>query len=289
MNIYQLCAKGEEEKLKKLIQKAESKGLNVSQNLNTKNYFGRTALHYCFRFGRLNCAKFLIENYEPNLLIQSKSKWNILHDAARFGNTEILHWFLNLKGKEKEIEKLIYMPNKQSNIPLYSAILSENIECVQLLYPISPLNIVNTKLHTPLLLGLTVGEIPIIHYILDKGGCDILTKDKNLANAIFYCCYYEFDEMLEILKRVLKMLRDTSRTGVCLQDKNKFNCFHYTCFLNSPLSTIELLKFYHDYEIERINILDSHPLDVENIDGITPRDLAKPETKKMIDEFFKTH
>eukprot|EP01080_Neovahlkampfia_damariscottae_P007803 gene7803-12277_t len=287
MNIFKICSTGDLDKLKKLLERAEKKGLDISQNLNHKNYFGRTALHYCFRFGRLNCAKFIIENYEPNLLVQNKNKWNILHDAARFGNTEILHWFLNLKGKEKEISQLVKMKNQQSSIPLYSAILAEDIDCVQLLYPISPLNILNTKLHTPLLLALTAGNIPIIHYVLDQGGCDILQKDKNSANSIFYCCYYEFDEMLEILKRILKMLKESNKYGVCLLDKNKFNCFHFTCFLNSPLCLLELLNFYHDYEIERTKITELHPLDIENIDGTTPRDLAKDETKKIIETFSK--
>jgi ankyrin repeat protein len=289
MNIYQICRYGDEEKLRKLIIRAESKGVNISKQLNKQNYFGRTPLHYCFKYNNLNCAQFIIENYEPDLLLLTKNKWNILHDGARFGNFEILNWFLNLKEKRKEIDQLLKMSNTQGSIPLYSAILSEDLKCVQLLYPISPLNIYNLKLHTPLLLGLTVGSVEICHYILDQGEVDILSNDKNLANSLFYCCYYEDDEMLEILKRLLEILRKLNKVGVCLQDKNKYTAMHYSCFLQSDQSTIELLNYYHDHEINLVDIRTPHPLDIENIDGVTPVMRAKGKTLDIIKKFRKQH
>lgn len=42
MDVYELVKKGQYSNLEKMLKTAESKGVNISKQLNKQNYFGRT-------------------------------------------------------------------------------------------------------------------------------------------------------------------------------------------------------------------------------------------------------
>ncbi len=42
MDIFQICRFGDSNTLKKILNEASKEGIDVTKNLNKKNYFGRT-------------------------------------------------------------------------------------------------------------------------------------------------------------------------------------------------------------------------------------------------------
>src|SRR4030095_11676844 len=152
--------------------------------INEKDYEGKTAVIKATEKQYINRLQFLI-SANANIQLSDSNKENALHYASKKGSISCAKLLISRD------PLLLTMANKDGNIPIMTAIQSNQIEYVQFLTDKSPLNTKNNNAETMLLLAAQLKDPALLTFLLPLfSPSDIQHQDKNgftmLHHAIAY-------------------------------------------------------------------------------------------------------
>jgi len=153
-------------------------------DINEKDYEGKTAVIKAAEKQYINRLQFLI-SANANTQLSDYNKDNALHYATKKGSISSVKLLIT------HDPLLLTMSNKDGNIPIMTAIQSNQIECVQFLIDKSPLDTKNNNAEMMLLLAAQLKDPALLTFLLPLfSPSDIQHQDKNgftmLHHAIAY-------------------------------------------------------------------------------------------------------
>jgi ankyrin len=209
--------------------------LNIVQNLvaqgartDIRDSQRKVPLVYAIEEGHQEIVELL---FSPDQITVSPDKQTPLHVAARANQEEMLSWFLehrlspevfNIYGnppirgaiingnlamcKQLDFPGMTLHANKTGNTALHWAAESGQLEVVEwLVEKGSPIEALNNKRQTPILLSLKNGHLDIFDYLYEKDAS--LEQSDTAGNSILKIAIQQ-DHSIEIIKAIVEQLRE---------------------------------------------------------------------------------
>ena len=166
----------------------------VSLNIDTRDHdnMRKSPLMYACMEGKVETAKFLLEENRSLIHHKDRSGNNAIHYAAEAGSKEIIEMLLNQGIK-------IAMPGQNRMTALHIAAQLGNYDLVKFLLEKGAKVLCRDKFkRTPLLLACKNGNLKVASLLLQQGS-PFDMGDSSENTPLHYACAYGYPEMIDLL------------------------------------------------------------------------------------------
>ncbi|GFR28392.1 uncharacterized protein TNCT_638791 [Trichonephila clavata] len=270
---------------------------------------GWTPLHNAASDGKLEVVQYLVDK-GANFKCATKDGWIPLHWAAFEGSLEVVRYLVDkeadfrcadkngmtplclaaLQNKLKVVQYLVdkgadfKWASKNGETPLHRAAAIGGLEVVQYLVDKgADFKCANKEGETPLHRAAANGKLEVVQYLVEKGA-DLNIADNPGWTPLTFAVHYGY---LEVVQYLVDKGADFKRS-----DKTGMTLLHRAAGGSALLYWAGDGTFSHrkpgKSKLEVVQYLVEKGADLKCVtkDGFTPRDLAKKESNKQIEDFL---
>ena len=170
---------------------------NVNVDVNAKNEYGWTVLHFASMEGHLDTVKDLIEKCHCDVNTKDRYGWTPLHCASRWGNLDIVKYLVeechcDVSAKDDLGCTALHCASREGGVDIVKYLVEE-CNC--------DVSIKNKQGEAPLHCASRCGDLGIVKYLVEECNCDVSAKDKNKRTPLYIASE---DHHLDIVKYLVE-------------------------------------------------------------------------------------